>query len=658
MGRFPQVTRVFRALITVLALSAFPAPVCLAETAPPVQRGARVPPFTLEEVVRTPVYGQFTLSADGAWAAYTMVGNRYFSHPVIPNSGEEGNLRLVSLATGEMVLLTSGSSPKTEPRFSPDGARVSFEAEADIWSVDAASGLVRRLTTEQGNDGEAAWSPDGQRIAFVSSRPGWAGPDQKLPLGSRSPRIWVMAAGGERDGLRQLTKDPVSASHLSWAPSGDRILFSAQGKHYFSRQLWVVDAAGGAPPIRLTADDQSWNVLPRWSPDGSKIAFVSDRSGYRNLWIMGSDGSAPRQLLEIEQDQDFSHNEYLQTKDLFWSPDGKAILCFSIRKGEIDLLVVSVAEGRAERIGAGGGTHLPVGWVDPQRIAFVHESHDTPPDLYVQKLGTAPRRIVTHARRSAFRSEHLERMERVSLAAPDGLLLEGFLHTPRSSRPGDKLPAVVFCHTYCPGQNYDEWNPFFSYMVESGYVLLRLDHRGSSGYGRAFLEKAVLEHGRKVPEDIAAGARFLQAHAAVDPNRIGVMGYSFGGSLVTFGLAKFPDLFRAGVSVFGTVDRRGALRPSWAYYLGGLEAQVPERYAEASPITYVKAVKAPLLLFGGTEDTTVDTTQTYRYVEALQREGKYFELVMYPGEQHGLRVLDNQLDSYRQTMRFLDRFLK
>ena len=373
---------------------------------------------------------------------------------------------------------------------------------------------------------------------------------------------------------------------------------------------------------------------------------------------MNADGSGTRQLMDLAQDQDFSHNEYLQTKGIFWSPDGTRILCFAIREGSIDLHLVHVADGRSERLSAADGQHLPVGWIDDRRFAFSFESHNTPPDLYVQAVGEPPDRIVTHARRAVYRKDHFERMKRVDLKAADGLPLAGYLHEPSWAEPDQKLPALVFCHTYCPGQNYDEWNPIFSYLVESGYVLLRLDHRGSSGYGRAFLEAAVGEHGRKVPEDVAQGARFLMKHPQVDPGRIGVVGYSYGGSLVNFALAKYPDMFRAGVSVFGTVDRRGQRRRSWAYYMGGPEEEVPQAYVEASPITYVDQIRGPVLLLGGKEDVIVDTTQTYRYVEALRRAGKYYELVMYPRERHGLRVRDHQLDSYRHTMRFLNRFLQ
>ena len=191
-----------------------------AQVGPPVVRGTDAPRFTLEDVVRTPRYGQFALSSDGTRAVYTMVGTRYFSHPVIPFSGEEGNLRMVSLQTGEIVLLTSGISPKTSPLFSPDGTKVLFEAEDDLWSVRVKDGTARRLTTDQARDGGAAWSPDGRRIAFVSSRPGWSGPETRLPIGSRGRRIWIMDPRGEHQALRQPHPRAHRSERLVLVPGG------------------------------------------------------------------------------------------------------------------------------------------------------------------------------------------------------------------------------------------------------------------------------------------------------------------------------------------------------------------------------------------------------------------------------------------------------
>ncbi|MGH9350393.1 MAG: S9 family peptidase [Vicinamibacterales bacterium] len=621
-----------------------------------VMGGPRVPAFNLEEAVRTAIPGQFTLSADGRSAAYSSFpGSRYFGHPIVALGSEDTNIRVVSLASGHVTLVTSGASPKTNPRFSPAGDRVIYEAEDDIWIADLSTGRTQRLTTDQAPDGDAVWSPDGKRIAFVSARSGWAAATTPLPIRPKGRRIWVMTPDGDRGTLVQLTSDTVGASDLSWSPRGDEILFVAPGAHYFARQVFVVSARGGAVPRRLTPNDASWNTLPRWSPDGSRIAFISDRSGYRSLWIMKADGTGARQVLNLEQDQDYNHNEYIQTKSLFWSPDGSRILCFAIRGGALDLYVVSVVDGRAERVTNGEGSYHPVGWVDAKTIAYVYENHYTPPDLYVRPLGSAPRQV-THTRRAAFRESHFANQERFSFKATDGVGLQGYIHTPRRMADGERLAAIVFAHTYCPGQNYHEWDPFLSYLVESGYVVLRLDHRGSSGYGRAFLELAVGEHGGKIVQDIVDGARYLQSLSYVDSRRLGIIGYSFGGSLVNFGLVKAPDLFRAGVSVFGTVDRRFQRRRSWEYYLGP-EEEAPERYAEASPITFVQDLRSPLLLIGGQEDTIVDTTQTYRYADALRRAGKSFELLMYPGERHGLRDVDHQIDSYERVLTFLERFL-
>lgn len=623
----------------------------------------RNPEFVLEDVIRTPVNGQFVLSADGQFAVHaTIVGGRYFGHPLITRTYENGQLRLVSLVNGETTILTGGSSPKTNPRFSPDGTRVTYQADYNIWAVDVDSGKTVRLTADymrglrsRVGATNAAWSPDGRRIAFVSRRLGWAGPQKRLPQTELGPRIWVMSADGESADLTQVTKEPVGASDLSWSPSGKKLLFVARGEHFFSRRIFVVSTSGGTP-IALTPDDDSWNRMPRWSPDGSKIAFVSDRLGYRTLWIMQADGSEPREVFGVEQDHDYNHSVYLQTKGIFWSPDGTRILCFAIREGNLDVFVVAATEGSAKRVGSEDGMYHPVGWVDNNTIAYVFENYHTPPDMYVAPLDGVPRKI-THSRRAVYRKEYFGNLERVSITAKDGLQLHGFLHTPTERERGRRHPAVVFLHTYCPGQNYNEWDPFFYFLVESGYVMLRLDHRGSSGYGRRFLEAAVEEHGGKVVEDVLAGARFLRNRPEVDPNRLAVMGYSYGGSLAKFALSKGPDLFQAGISVFGTADRRGRHYPPWWYYVGGREEDVPDRYEAASPITYVNKLAAPLLILGGKDDVIVDGSQTYGYVDALRNAGKYYELVMYPGEQHGLRDIDNQIDSYRRVINFLNRFL-
>src|SRR5262249_5168211 len=159
----------------------------------------------------------------------------------------------------------------------PDGRSVAYESEGDIWKLDVESGAALRLTTNVAADRSAAWSPDGKEIAFVSSR--W-----------NQPAIYVMDARGEVAGLRRVTANGGGALP-TWSPDRQFLLFTAtRGESFYSREIYRVPAAGGNA-TRITPDDGARNNLMAFSPDGGRVAYISDRSGYLNIWTMKPDGS-------------------------------------------------------------------------------------------------------------------------------------------------------------------------------------------------------------------------------------------------------------------------------------------------------------------------------------------------------------------------------
>lgn len=606
---------------------------------------SRTPSFSLEQFTYSQTPGQFSLSPDGRHAVYGFPG-RYFGHPLVPDFGYANNLRLVSLDNGATTWLTSGANAKTNPRFSPDGRWVAYESENDIWRVSIETGRMERLTLSPSEDRSPVWSPDSREIAFVSTRRG-------------GTRIWVMAADGEYGRLRQVTRVQMGYQDLQWSPDGELLLFTAQpaADHFYSNAIFTVPAAGGEPR-RLTPRDDHAYQEGRWSPDGSTIAFLSDRSGFFNIWRMDHDGDEMRPLTTLKQEHGWTHKDY-QNDTAVWSPDGLQLLYFVNRGGNFDLWAMEVSGGESRRISDVEGCHHPVGWLDSRTVSYVYENHFTPPDLHVAPL-SGPGRQVTYSGQTAYRQEHFGRFDRVSFDSADGLAIHGYLLTPMTVQRGERFPGLVMLHTYNPGQFYHQFNPIFSYIVESGYVMLLMDQRGSVGYGREFTLKSVGEWGGRQVDDVAAGAAFLRRHSAVDPARLGVMGYSFGGYQTYWALIKTPDLFRAGVSLFGPADRRNRPQPSkgWTLHIGGPEDEMPELWAAASPATQVEPIRAPVLIIGGASDRIVHVGQTYTMATALERAGKAFELVMYPNEEHGLRILEHQLDSYRRVLAFLDRHLK
>jgi dipeptidyl aminopeptidase/acylaminoacyl peptidase len=474
------------------------------------------------------------------------------------------------------------------------------------------------------------------------------------------PAMYVASASGEREGLRRVTPEGFGGAALAWAPDGGSLLFTAtRGESFYSREIYRVSMAGGAP-TRITPDDGARNNLPSFSPDGRTVAYISDRSGFLNIWLMKPDGSEPRQLTHVDQDQDYPENDYLQTMGLRWSPDGRRLLYFTNRLGNLDLMTVDVATGKTEAIDKTDGAHHPVGWVDNSTVAYVTESYRSVPDLLVRPLGGEARQI-TFSNHVSYRPEAFDRLEPVSWASADGVTVHGYLRRPSNLRSGDRLPAIVMSHTYNVGQFYNQWNPIVTYIVQSGYIVLTVDHRGSNGYGVKFRDLPKGDWGFGQLKDIESAAKFLRSRADVDPERVGMLGYSMGGYMTMLASTTRPSLFKAAVEVFGLGEITGDPQRSsknYIWHVGGNEMEKPEEYRKRSPISYVEQLKAPLLMIGSDGDPIEPVTKTYNFMQALDKYGKRYEAYVYRNEQHGLKQLEHQLDSYERVINFLDRYLK
>jgi dipeptidyl aminopeptidase/acylaminoacyl peptidase len=606
----------------------------------PPPGGALGPRLSLEEIVSTRTLGHFSLSPDGRSAAYVLAGF-YFGFPVIPRLGEDNNVRVVRLDGGRGLQVTTGPRPKTHPVFSPDGTRIAFESEDDVWVVEIATGESWRVTTSGARDRDAAWSPDGRRLVFASDR------------GGRTD-LWIAAVDGERHGLARLTSDAATEEDPQWSPDGSVIAFGAQrpDDHYYASGIYRVAAAGGTPE-RVTPVDPSDNACARFSPDGSRLAYVSDRGGFARVWIAAADGSQAREIDSGPFDAASPHWRV----EPRWSRDGRQILISVNRDGGYDLVRIDVRSGSARVLRAGGGLHHAVGFAYDGAPVFVHESASSPPDLFTfGEAGEA--RPVTHSGHASFRPEHFAERRRVGFASTDGFELRARLLVPRGLRPGQRVAAIVNLHPNSYGQFVDGWSPFFDVLAASGYAVLNLDQRGSAGHGRAYRDAAIGAWGTLTLEDVKAAAAWLKAQPFVDGARVGVMGLSFGGYLTLLALVQEPALFAAGLDLMGVADRRGALAGrNFVFHVGKTEAEAPELYARLSPITQVKALRAPLLVLHSDQDRNVAPEQTYRLVDELRRQEKPFEVHIYPGEAHGLADPAHQLDSYRRILAFLDRTL-
>lgn len=626
------------------------------------------PQFTLEQITQVRTIGEWDLSLDGTRIAYTLRGY-FYGFGVVPRFGEDNNVFMVDVRTGEIRKMTSGLFPKTNPKFSPDGSRILYEADDDLWVVEVATGESRRLTVSPAADRDGDWSPDGRSVVFVSNRS-----ERYGELGGATD-LWIVSTDhlrgdSARTNPRRLTRDlGVAPREPKWSPDGDTIGFAAAQRfaperqdpgHLYAAAIYTVPSSGGDAQ-RITPDDNVENFRPVWSPDGRRLAYLSDRNGYIRVWTMNADGSDAR---EFDTGPHDSHSPHFEVAPV-WSRDGSRLLVSVNREGRYDLDVLDLSDGSASTVAravdAGGGHYHALGWGPRGEWVYAWENAWSPPDLYVRPQGSGPdaARQLTFSSHAAFRPEHFPRIERVAITSADGLELTGFLVTPRDLREGDRLPGIVNIHTNTYGQFYDHWTPFFHYLVESGYAMLMVDQRGSAGYGRSFRSAILGAFDQEVLDDVTAMARFLKTRPFVDPDRVGAMGMSHGGYRTMLSMARTPELFAAGVNAFGPSDRRTPyLNANGRFHIGATEAEDPELYERLSPITMVDRMQSPLLILHSNQDRNVPGAMSYKLVEELERHDKEYDVAYYPDEAHGLADPTHQFDAFRRIVGFFARYLQ
>ena len=235
---------------------------------------------------------------------------------------------------------------------------------------------------------------------------------------------------------------------------------------------------------------------------------------------MTPDGTDHRQVTKVDQDQDYPENDYIQTMGLRWSPDGGRLLYFTNRDGNLDLMIVDVAIGARRRPSMRPTARIirSAGWTIARSRTCTRTTARRPISTSAPSAAQARAAAPSRAGRCI--------VPRTSIASSgcrgrvaDGVTVSGFLRRPSARPAGARLPALVMSHTYNVGQFYNQWNPIFSYIVQSGYVMLTVDHRGSNGYGVTFRDLPKGNWGFAQLTDLVSAAGYLRALPDVDPDR-------------------------------------------------------------------------------------------------------------------------------------------
>lgn len=305
---------------------------------------------------------------------------------------------------------------------------------------------------------------------------------------------------------------------------------------------------------------------------------------------------------------------------------------------------------------------------DSERLmAFYLNGDRSPSNLYVYDFATRKATKLTDALNPEINPADLVDAQVVRFKSFDGTVVPNILYKPHGADAAHKAPAVLLIHGGPGGQTRTGYSPITQYLVNHGYVVLGVNNRGSSGYGKTFYASDDGKHGREPLWDCVEAKKYLQGQPYVDAQRIGIMGGSYGGYMVLAALAFKPEEFAVGVDLFGVsnwVRTLQSIPPWWESFRKSLYKEIGdpstqlELLRETSPLFHADKIKRPLIVLQGANDPRVIKPESDEIVENIRKRGGTVEYIVFDNEGHGFTKKANEIRAYKAILDFLDKYLK
>ncbi len=660
----------------------------LGAASPAVVEAIERRPLTLDDLGGLREVSEPRISPDGAWVVYT-VGLSDFKE-----DKQSSNLWMTRWDGSQTVRLTTTKESEHHPGWSPEGQYLSFlsgrEVEGGVdqlWLMNRLGGEAERITDFKGAVTDYAWSPDSRRLVLVVEDPdpesteGKDKAEKKTPkpividrfqfkedgigyLRERRQHLYLFELSSRRAEL--LTPGSYDEYFPVWSPTSSAIAFVSKRGEDFDRHdnydLYGIEPRAGAVARQLTSFSgpdchPDWESRPTWSPDGLYIAYLQGGPrrlidyAIHQLAVIPAAGG-PAKLLTPSLDRNVTKPR--------WSTDGSFIYFLLEDDRNRHLARLPAAGGTVERVLAGrrdiSSFDLGLGG----KMVILESQPDFPSEVFA--LGETGTRPLSSQNQELLSRLKLGDCQEIKFNSKDGTGIGGIVTRPPDFQGGKKYPALLRIHGGPVGQFSNGFDFEWQLFAAHGYVVVAANPRGSSGRGEAFSTAIYADWGNKDVQDVLAAVDLVVAQGIADPNRLGIGGWSYGGMLTNYTIAR-DQRFKAAVSGAGTSniladygtdmyvrDYEVELGTPWTHLDNWLRVSFPFLHADR--------IVTPTLFLCGDKDFNVPLLNSEQMYQALRSLGRDTQLVIYPGQSHGITQPSFQRDRLERYLKWYDKYLQ
>ncbi|MBW4573983.1 MAG: S9 family peptidase [Aphanothece sp. CMT-3BRIN-NPC111] len=592
-----------------------------------------------------------------------------------------------------------GNPERANPQLSPDGKYLAYIAPDEnnvlqVWLRTVGQEDDRQLTADKKRGIRIYfWTYDGEQLIYLQDSDG----DENFHLYSvniqsnivrdLTPFQGVKAQPVDLDpnfpdevlvglNLKDLSKFDVyrinlknGAVEFDTENPGNVVAWTADAQFQVKGAI-AATPDGGSDLLLREATDKQWDILRHWGPDDGGYAVSFSEDG-KTLYIVGSHDANAQRLIALDlttrEEKVIAEDSQYDVGGILMHPVKRFIQAVSFDRDKQEWQILdqsiaadfeAIAKVRPGEFRISSRDLADNNWL----VAYLT---DNGPVYYYAYNRESKTSTLLFSNQPQLEELPLASMQPISYQAGDGLTIHGYLTTPVGI-PAKNLPAVLLVHGGPWARDTWGYSPLVQWLANRGYAVLQVNFRGSTGYGKDFLNAGNREWAAKMHDDLIDAVNWLVQQGIADPKKIAIMGGSYGGYATLVGLTFTPDVFAAGVDIVGPsnlVTLMQSIPPYWApmkamfaHRLGDLEKE-EEFLKSRSPLFYADRIAKPLLIGQGANDPRVKQAESEQIVEAMQKAGKPVEYALYTDEGHGFARPENRLHFFAIAEEFLAKYL-